>query len=147
MIRKIKPITLLNGVLAVCLVSALLFTSGTITGSGDEEKQYDPWVDYNDDGVIDIQDIVKTISLYDSHGTPLNKTDLLLELVDRVNSIEKLQNQSRTLRFLDPVEHVVKTAMVRLVRVFWKGIGTLLPVTGRRLRTLQVRQPFSLHAV
>jgi len=62
-------------------VTALLFTSGTITGrSGDEATDYsvkggnyDPWSDTNDDGVIDMKDIYAEIRAFMAKGTPITK--------------------------------------------------------------------------
>jgi len=62
-------------------VTALLFTSGTITGrSGDEATDYsvkggnyDPWLDTNDDGVIDMKDIYAEIRAFMAKGTPITK--------------------------------------------------------------------------
>lgn len=104
---KIKPLTLLNGVLAICLVSALLYTSGTITGRS-EEKQYDPWVDLNDDGVVDIQDLVKIISLYGTHGTAINKTELLLELMSEIDSL------NATLMELESTVNYLNTTVINI---------------------------------
>lgn len=54
-------------------------------------SEYDPWLDNNDDGKIDIFDVVKVAGAYGTNGTPLNKTFLLLDLLERV---ETLENQS-----------------------------------------------------
>lgn len=48
---------------------------------------YDPWVDLDDDGDIDIFDIVKIAGAYGTTGTPINKTALLLELEARVDAL------------------------------------------------------------
>jgi len=50
---------------------------------------YDPWLDYNDDGKIDILDIAATAKAYGTTGTPINKTALLLELQSRVEALEE----------------------------------------------------------
>lgn len=80
---KIKPLTLLNVVLAICLVTSLLFAGGIILGS----KEYDPWHDINDDGVVDMADISILIDEFMTSGPPINKTALLLELQSRVDAI------------------------------------------------------------
>jgi hypothetical protein len=54
-------------------------------------KEYDPWIDTNDDGKINVIDIFAVAKAFGSEGTPINKTALLLELLDRV---EALENQS-----------------------------------------------------
>lgn len=84
MLRKTKPLTLLNFVLAICLVTVLLFTSGTITGgSGDEAtdytvkgRDYDPWLDYNEDGNIDMKDIYAEILAFGTSGDPTKNVNV-----------------------------------------------------------------------
>jgi len=49
---------------------------------------YDPWIDTNDDGIIDVYDLQAMGSIYGTSGTPINKTDLLLELESRVSALE-----------------------------------------------------------
>jgi hypothetical protein len=49
--------------------------------------QYDPWIDVNDDGVIDVKDYQKVKSNIPSMGTPINKTELLLELQSRMDTL------------------------------------------------------------
>jgi hypothetical protein len=51
------------------------------------ELQYDPWKDINDDGKLDILDIVQISSQYGAAGTPINKTALLLELQSKIDSL------------------------------------------------------------
>jgi hypothetical protein len=48
---------------------------------------YDPWLDYNDDGVINIYDVVAVTSIYGSTGTPINHT-ACKELEARVEALE-----------------------------------------------------------
>ena len=79
-------------VLATFCFTATLFmiiptNSMSTTGTG----EYDPWLDTNDDGEIDIYDIVAMCNIYGTKGTPINKTELLLDLLERV---EALENQS-----------------------------------------------------
>jgi hypothetical protein len=71
------------GFLAVCLTSTLflaLATTGTTSSS-----EYDPWVDLNDDGVIDSTDLGMLGVAWGSTGTPINKTALLLELQSKID--------------------------------------------------------------
>lgn len=42
--------------------------------------EYDPWVDYNEDGLIDIFDVVHIAGAFGGIGEPINKAALLLEL-------------------------------------------------------------------
>ncbi len=80
---------LVIAVLATFCLTATLFmiipTRSSLTTS--QLGGYDPWRDLNDDGIIDIYDVVLVTSIYNSTGTPLNKTALLLELQSRVDSL------------------------------------------------------------
>jgi hypothetical protein len=67
--------------LVFCLTATLLVG---VTSSA----EYDPWVDGNDDGIIDIVDIVNLAIRFGEEGTPINKTALLLDLLDRVEVLE-----------------------------------------------------------
>jgi hypothetical protein len=67
-------------------------------GSNPGIGEYDPWVDLNDDETIDIYDAITLANAFETSGTPINKTGLLLdlqnritELENRVNFLEKLQ--------------------------------------------------------
>ena len=60
-----------------------------------EISPYNPWCDINDDGKIDIYDVVKVTCRYGSTGVPLNKTALLYnvndtftQLLDRIEILE-----------------------------------------------------------
>jgi hypothetical protein len=58
-----------------------------IATSGSGTNGYDPWVDLNDDGNIDYNDLYTFARAYGSSGTPINKTALLLELLSRIDSL------------------------------------------------------------
>jgi hypothetical protein len=60
--------------------------------------EYDPWIDINDDGAINVKDIFAVAKAFGSEGTPINKTALLLDLLDRVDGIE----ESNSNLFNDP---------------------------------------------
>jgi hypothetical protein len=66
----------------VMTLSTLILLVG-ITSSA----SYDPWCDLDDDGDIDIFDIVKMAGAYGTTGTPINKTELLLELEAKVDAL------------------------------------------------------------
>jgi len=70
---------------------------------------YDPWVDVNDDGKIGLQELSLLAKSYNTAGTPINKTALLLELQSEVDSLNSsvlalqglttyLQNEVVTMR-------------------------------------------------
>jgi len=68
----------------VGLIAVLLSTQMVAIASN---GSYDPWMDLNDDGIIDAQDLQLLALIYSTSGTPINKTALLLELEARINSL------------------------------------------------------------
>jgi hypothetical protein len=90
-------------VLATFCLTTLLFTT-IPSRSADLKREYDPWVDLNGDGRIDILDIAKVASLYGTNGTPMNRT--LPDLLDRYNSYvaayQNIRNQVNRRLWLDP---------------------------------------------
>jgi len=66
---------LVVGLLAFCLVAPLFIgvTSSGTTPSVTAATPYDPWYDVNDDGDINIIDIVAIGIRFDTSGTPINK--------------------------------------------------------------------------
>jgi len=58
------------------LVAGLLFTAAISQTGGEDEFEYDPWYDLNDDGIIDISDVVLVTARYRTTGTPLSKAIL-----------------------------------------------------------------------
>jgi len=70
---KFSYFTLVNVILAAVLLTAILFVGATTTqsqyfttGAG----SYDPWCDLDDDGDVDIFDIVTMAGIYGSEGEP-----------------------------------------------------------------------------
>jgi hypothetical protein len=59
-----------------CLATTLFTVIPRISSTG----TYDPWLDINDDGKIDMKDIAFVARAFSSHGTPLNKTSLKIYL-------------------------------------------------------------------
>jgi hypothetical protein len=66
-----------------CLTSTLFMIRPTRSNPGIGE--YDPWVDLNDDGAIDIFDAITLARVFGTSGTPINKTALLLDLEARID--------------------------------------------------------------
>jgi len=77
---------LIVAVLATFCLTAILFTAIPIR-STPSPSEYDPWIDTNDDGIINYEDLFNLASRYGTFGTPINKTDLLLELQSKVDSL------------------------------------------------------------
>jgi len=74
---KITLSTWLNIALVVILMSSVFFMNTTADIEQTSINPYDPWYDLNDDGVIDIFDVVIVASRFNTEGTPINKTELL----------------------------------------------------------------------
>jgi len=70
---------------ALCVTSALPLMMPILSLPID--GGYDPWVDTNDDGIINYQDLGNMATRFGMSGTPINKTDLLLELQTRIDML------------------------------------------------------------
>ena len=96
---KIKPLILL----VTLVLTSFVLVGVTISEFPPElTGTYSPWGDLNDDGVINIFDIVWLTGRYKETGTPVNKTALLYNVSDTfteiLSQIDYLNNelQSRT---------------------------------------------------
>ena len=79
-------------VLAAFCLTAVLFTILPVSSQG--IHPYDPWWDLDDDGRIDISDLARVSGAFGTYGTPINKTELLLELQSEIDSLNSsLLNQ------------------------------------------------------
>jgi hypothetical protein len=85
-----------------CLTATLFET--ILTNSTIAQRTYDPWIDTNDDGRIDIKDLVIIVKHFGTVGDGINKTALLLDLQNRVGSLEERLNSVKTIRFYTPNE-------------------------------------------
>lgn len=83
---KINASLLLYMILAAVLLTSQLLIGITTSVSTRVWGEYDPWCDLDDDGDIDIFDIVNIAGRYGTTGTPINKTELL-ELQARVDAL------------------------------------------------------------
>jgi len=72
---------MITALLAVVLAVSMVLVGVT------SSAPYDPWIDLDDDGDIDIFDIVKMAGAYGTSGTPINKTELLLELAAGIEAL------------------------------------------------------------
>jgi hypothetical protein len=80
---KISRASLLNIILFVLLVA-----SAIIVGKSANNSRYDPLCDVNDDGKINIVDFAIVALHYISEGTPINKTQVMIELPNRMAQAE-----------------------------------------------------------
>jgi len=75
---------LIFAILATFCLTAILFTAIPIR-STPGPGEYDPWIDTNDDGIINYEDLFNLASRYGTFGTAINKTDLLLQLQSKID--------------------------------------------------------------
>lgn len=68
---KIKPATLVNAILVLVLIASTYFVGVTA-----QVNPYDPWADINEDGEIDIFDVVEVASRYDTTGDPTKNVNV-----------------------------------------------------------------------
>ena len=73
-----------------CLTSTLFMIMPSRSPSSN--GAYDPWMDLNDDGVIDSTDLGLLGANWGTLGTPINKTALLLELQSKVDDLNAIVN-------------------------------------------------------
>ncbi len=86
---KVKPIVLAAIALSLMFLAPSFLVRWTVSDFPPEAPgEYSPWGDLNDDGIINIFDIVWVAGRYQTTGTPLNITDLLLDLQSRVEYLE-----------------------------------------------------------
>jgi len=85
--------------LVATVFAAVLLTMAFTPISSQQTGTYDPWLDMNDDGRIDIKDLAMVAKAYGTLGTPINKTELLLEMKARTDalngSVIELQSRKR----------------------------------------------------
>jgi hypothetical protein len=86
---KLRRDVLIAVLATFCLTSALFAVkpSGSLSS-----KQYDPWMDINDDGRIDMRDIGQLCINFGAAGTPINKTALLLEILSKIDNLNTSLN-------------------------------------------------------
>ena len=87
--------------IVLCLTASLFMIRTTVSQS---TREYDPWYDINDDGKIDIKDIYGISLKYGTNGEPINKTQIILDLQNRVKTLEEQQNYVKTIRLYTPNE-------------------------------------------
>jgi hypothetical protein len=75
---------IITALLTFCLAGVLFAAIPTMS---QETLEYDPWKDVNDDGKLDILDIVQISSQYGATGTPINKTALLFQLLAKIEQL------------------------------------------------------------
>jgi len=103
-----------------CLATTLCMVIPT--RSSLETNSYDPWLDINDDGNINILDISSLAIIFGTSGSPVNKTALLLELQDKIETLEAAIKNLENNGILPDIHERVQDSIV-LIR------GTVTEVT------------------
>ena len=85
MIRKRVVIAIL---IAFCLTATLLMVR-PIRSQANSAPPYNPWLDTNCDGKIDMTDVINVLEDFGATGTPLNQTELL----EANNTIATLESE------------------------------------------------------
>jgi hypothetical protein len=79
-----KKHLVITALLSFCIAATLFMI---IPIAGQEQPEYDPWLDINDDGYIGIDDIFTLASHFGAEGEAINKTALLLEMQANISSL------------------------------------------------------------
>lgn len=100
---KIKlPIFVSMVLMSVLLTSVFFVAVSTSEFPSDPPGTYSPWADLDDDGDIDIFDIVWMAGRYGTTGTPINKTQLLLDLLLKIDQLNTtIIEQQNTINLLN----------------------------------------------
>jgi S1-C subfamily serine protease len=116
-----KKDVLIAFLITFCFTAALFMIAPSTSQSSRHE--YDPWLDLNDDGKIDILDISKIAMAFGKTGTPINKTDLLLELQSKLQALEaKVEAlQANGTASLPDIYESVKDSVVLILGVTTSG--------------------------
>jgi hypothetical protein len=92
---KIKSSMLLN-IILLTIISASFFLVNTTASNYETTSthEYDPHLDYDMDGDIDLYDAVYLLTRYGTKGTPVNWTKLLDDVDELRGRVEALENQT-----------------------------------------------------
>jgi len=90
---RITLSALLNVILTTILLTSMFFTSTTTSRSGNSLttsiSEYDPWIDYDDDGKIDHKDLLQLAATYGTTGDPKKNVTVTNWPEDRPPTIKK----------------------------------------------------------
>jgi len=119
---KLKPLTLTIALGTIILIPSILVGITMSDFPPDPDGEYSPWVDLNDDGIIDIFDVVWLASRYSTTGIPVNKTaflynvsdtfNLLLSMIDDMNTT--IVNMGTTINHLNTTVNYLNNTCILL---------------------------------
>jgi hypothetical protein len=93
-----------NMIIAIMITFCFAATLFMVIPIRSANQPYDPWIDYNDDGKINLQDLVLLANSYGTSGAPINKTAIILDLQSRVSALEAQTEYVKTIRFYESNE-------------------------------------------
>ena len=93
-----KSLSFVGILLSTILLASMFLVGITISEfPPDPEHEYSPWADLNDDGIINIFDVVWMAGRYGKMGMAVNKTELLHNVSDTLKDlalrVESLENR------------------------------------------------------
>jgi hypothetical protein len=90
-----KKNLVLNVLAAICL--SIVIVSALPMNSIQQYEAYDPWMDIDDNGIINMIDLYEVALRFGSTGTAINKTDLLLQLLSRLDELNATVIEQQTI--------------------------------------------------
>lgn len=129
--------------LTLCILTALIFQTVPTQSSFTTTGHYDPWSDINDDGVINILDVVQVVSRYATTGPPVDKTALLYNVNATFTSlINRIATLNASLTTLHANFDSFNTSLVNIqisLAILENNVGTLeTEVTDLATTTTQI---------
>ncbi len=116
---------MIAAVLATFCLTSVLFSVIPIR-SPTTDNEYDPWIDTNDDGIINYQDLGNMANKFGTLGTPINKTDLLLELQNNLQNLNdtlvELQSAMETLLPHNETYSTTTADITTISALFWQNM-------------------------
>jgi hypothetical protein len=70
---------LVIAVLTIACLTTVLLTVAPIRSGSPSAGEYDPWLDWNDDGEIDIKDVSRVARAFGTNGTSVSKASIEYE--------------------------------------------------------------------
>jgi len=135
-------------VIATLLAMALLTIAFTPLSSQQSVKEYDPWVDYNEDGKIDIRDIATAAIKFGTEGDPTKNVTIVkhaTKLIKVAEQVELLPEIVWTSGFIPTDGYSKVTVLIKMSVT--SNAYTLFAYDGSEDWTMDHVDNFSLHLV
>jgi hypothetical protein len=114
---KIIHSILLNIILVTVFVASFLFVNTAANTSKYETtslSEYDPWVDLDDDGDVDLYDAVRLLAIYGTKGNPITKASITYDSgwTDITNKAGQYFNITHNLNNTDIIVDITGRTMI-----------------------------------